>query len=245
MKLWDLFSRPEDDSPSPSSWWEQELIWLDQLLPQGQKGPRQASNEDRQQAWERYWSHFHTLSPDRQKRAAYVLAQRGCSGGTSGFHTGLSSVPYPFRFCGWADCGDRFQPGGVAFRIERGCFPDGPVRLFYTADDNWPTYADVGHADSQALGLLEGVRQLSSGISNVHLAEKSLPGEKSPRVLVVFDLDASAIRPAVCLQDGCISTEKTGPYIFTLPRCGEFFCTLGELRDDRVIPLHKDDFCMK
>ena len=220
------------------------MAWLDRLLSE-QSGPHQASKDETRQTWEGYWSHFRALTPDRQKRTAYVLAQRGCSGGTSGFHTGLSSVPYPFRFCGWADCGDRFCSGGVAFRIERGCFPNGPVCLFYTDDDNWPAYADNGHIGARAPELLEGVRQFSSGIANVRLLEKTLPREDTPRVMVAFDLDASAIRPSVRLQGGCVSTEETGPYIFILPRCGEFFCTLGELRDNLVIPLHRDNFCMK
>lgn len=190
-----------------------------------------------------YWQ---TLPIKSQKCLTYELAKRTPSQSTSGFH-GFGS-DCVIRACGWADYEGEWYPGsglhslqGVAFRIDRECFPEGPVRIFYLDED------DFGNEDALRL-----IRQYSSGIRNVHTERRVCPGwghgvhtQFRERTLIVFDLDEAAVRPTVTLSGQPVPTGQVGSYIFVLPRCGEFYCVLGELREEELIPLHRDDFCMK
>lgn len=63
--------------------------------------------------------------------------------------------------------------------------------------------------------------------------------------VMVFELDTAAVKPYVTLSNKQVSTSELGEYIFALPRCGEFFCDLGEIRDGELIHLHRDNYCMK
>ena len=46
------------------------------------------------------------------------------------------------------------------------------------------------------------------------------------------------------LYDG-VAKKAQPDYVFTWPGAGEFWCTLGEVVDGRLVPMHRDDFCMK
>ena len=63
--------------------------------------------------------------------------------------------------------------------------------------------------------------------------------------MVLFEPDPTAVKKTVRLSGEAVSTKILGEYVFVLPRAGEFYCLLGEVRDGEMIPLHKDDFCMK
>lgn len=192
-----------------------------------------------------FWNHF--FKTEKTPQMNNETANPQVSRGTSGFHGfgGSGAI----AACGWADYMEKSRYGenlhhmqGVAFRIHRECFPDGPVRLFYLDED------DFGSRGEEK--ILQLIRQYSSGISNVHTERRLCQGwhdykDIRERTLIVFDLDADAIHHTVILSGQHVLTKDAGSYIFVLPRCGEFYCVLGEIRDEKLIPLHKDDFCMK
>jgi len=200
-------------------------------------------SQEAAQAWKEYHAHIDTLPPNLQKRMAYESAKIRGTRGTSGSHFGGPGASGVIGFCGWASYYEKDPWGrepqymeGVAFRIDRECFPEGPVRLYFSP---W------GESEKNALQL---VRQYSSGISNVHeeqFSEQDQWGHTHKSSILVFDLDALAIHHTVVLSKQHVLTEELGGYVFVLPRCGEFDCELGEIRDGKRIPLHEDDFCMK
>lgn len=170
--------------------------------------------------------------------------------GISGFHGfGDFGGSGAIGFCGWADyMAEGWHPGklspmqGVAFRINRESFPRGPVRLYYVDDDNFP-----GEWEDKD-NLIRIIRQYSSGISNVHTERHVCTGwdsERKERTVLIFDLDPDAVHHTVSLSGEHVPAKALGDYVFVLPRCGEFYCALGQIRDGQMIPLHKDDFCMK
>lgn len=190
--------------------------------------------------WAEYWQHHSALEPALQKRLGYEVARRGYSRGQSGFH-GLCSSGWqmPFGFCGWATCAPECYSEGVAFRIDRECFPDGPVTLYYMDDDHWP---------GQDEAMLKHIQRLSSGISNLRIEESSVTHKETKYIkysALVFDLDSNAVKPTVLLGRKPVPTEELGGYVLVIPRAGEFFPELGEIRSGERIPLHRDDFCMK
>lgn len=192
------------------------------------------SEAEQEKAWNAYMEHLDTLLPPLQKLVCYELARRGRAQG----HQGLNARFSPFRMYSWADYQDPELGNmeGVAFRIEEGCFFGRQATLFYYDDDNWP-----GNREAQK--YLQLIRRYSSGISNVRLERWTEDGRQ--RNAVVFQLDPSAVKPSMELGGYPVSTEKTGYYMFVLPRCGEFYCKLGEIRDGERIILHTDDYCMK
>lgn len=190
--------------------------------------------------WAEYWQHHNTMEPALQKRLGYEVARRGFSRGQSGFH-GLHSSGWqtPFAFCGWATCALECCYEGLAFRIDRDCFPDGPVTLYYMDDDHWP---------GQDGDMLKHIQRLSSGIANLRIEESSVTCKETKYIkhsALVFDLDSEAIKPTVILSGKSVPTDQLGGYVLVLPRAGEFFPELGEIRNGEMIPLHRDDFCMK
>ena len=201
--------------------------------------------EKRKQAWQDYWAHYETLSPQMQALVAWELARRGASQGMSGFHGMAPGLPFPFHACGWSTCQDpRWKSGetwGAAFRVNRDCFGDRKPLLYYLDGDNWP-WAEGTSTD------LEIIRQYSSGITGVHVENrwcKSWDGKEGSRQVVLFELDPAAVKKSVRLSGKDVPTADVGEYIFVLPRAGEFNCLLGEVRDGELIPLHHDSFCMK
>ena len=193
-------------------------------------------------SWECFRRHFTTLPSRAQKKAAYEAARLGESRGTSGFHGFGTSVPYPFRVCGWAKTNIE---DGVAFQIEAGCFSSKTPLLYYWDDDGWPCYKEDWLSYKKEEAIAEILR-CSSGITDVRVETRTVDfkQKKRERQCVLFRLDRKKIKKTVMLDDE-VETKKLGGYVFVLPRCGEFNCVLGEIVDDEMIPLHYDDFCMK
>lgn len=195
--------------------------------------------QELEQFREDYGNHLKTLPADALPLVGYEMARTGLSRGHSGFH-GLGADPMlPFGACGWADyeAPDWPDAQGVAFRINRRCFGGRDVQLYYFDDDHFPK-VEVEER------ILATIRQCSSGIACVRV--DSVVDEKGfAHRAILFRLDAAAIRDTVRLSGQDVDTKELGGYVFVLPRAGEFFCELGELSDGRMIPLHKDDFCMK
>lgn len=221
----------------------------DELLQQTIARFRQIHQLPRDGQYDQQIRQFHqdlkTLPENIKNRMVYEIAKIENSRSTSGFH-GMPSGGV-IHACGWANYaifrwGEAWHDQGVAFRIRRECFPPGPVRLYYLDDDHFPRKDEDN--------ILQLIRQHSSGISNIHLERRVCKGwhsndEEEEQTLIVFDLDETAFHHTVVLSGKHVPTQDLGGYIFVLPRAGEFYCVLGEIRDDAVIPLHKDDFCMK
>lgn len=197
----------------------------------------------KEEAMEAYWKHYDTLSPQLQSLVCLELAKRGASVGQSGFHGFGGNDRMPFSFCGWADYRDPDwgETQGVGFRVNRACFGDRLPVLFYLDDGNWP-WEERRERD------LELVERYSSGIVRVRVEErlcKNWSGQEGQNRVVLFELDSAAVKKTVMLGGQERSTEEVGQYIFVLPRCGEFYCLLGEDQNGELIPLHRDDYCMK
>lgn len=190
----------------------------------------------RQRLQNAYWAKRGNANLPYQ--AGYELARLGYSTGKSGFHDAMVScgdLPSPFGFCGWA--GDHSNYVGMC--IEKRCFCGSDVQLYYFDDDNWPNFGD-----ETALSL---IRQYSSGLTDVHHEKRivNVFGKMAERTLTVFSLSADAIRETVMLGSEEMPSAAIGGYLFVLPRCGEFRCELGEIKNGELIPLHRDDYCMK
>ena len=202
------------------------------------------AEENKKQAWQTYWQHYETLPAGLQSLVAWELAKRGASQGRSGFHGGMGvSLPFPFSPCGWASYEEPVWGAaeGVAFRVNRACFGDRKPLLYYLDDDNWPSE----DREKEYLAIIE---RYSSGISGVRAERRRCrgwDGEEKERRVVLFEPDPTAVKKTVRLSGEAVSTKILGEYVFVLPRAGEFYCLLGEVRDGEMIPLHKDDFCMK
>ena len=205
------------------------------------------AEKEKTQALQAYWAHYETLPRQMQYLVNWELAKRGASQGRSGFHgeMGASALPFPFSVCGWATYPDpdwKFGDAwGVAFRINKDCFGDRKPLLYYLGDDSWPW-------EGRRETALEIIRRYSSGISNVRVAQrqcKGWDGKTTEQRVVFFELDPAAVKETVYLGEKAAPTKEVGEYIFVLPRAGEFYCLLGEDRDGEMIPLHRDDFCMK
>ena len=141
---------------------------------------------------------------------------------------------------------------GVGFRIDRDSFSGYTPELYYTDDD---MLGNIGDYDSRRLNeMLSLIDTYSSGISSVSLHQECTDGFIKFRGGVKnvsslwsfrFTLDASRVRESVSFSGHDVPSSKSGGYIFVLPKCGEFFCELGEIVDGERVPLLIDDYCMK
>lgn len=234
-----FLNRKKKSAPKP------EDAQLHQVLTRFRQILELPRDEQYDQAMEQFCAELKTQPEAIRSRMVYEIAKIENSRSTSGFH-GMPSGGV-IHACGWADYaifrwGEAWHDQGVAFRIRRECLPPGPVRLYYLDDDHFPRQDEEN--------ILQLIRQHSSGISNIHLERRVCKGwhsneEEEEQTLIVFDLDETAFHHTVVLSGKHVPTQDLGGYIFVLPRAGEFNCVLGEIRDDAVIPLHKDDFCMK
>lgn len=238
-----------DITPVQKEWMDRcdsqkEMLW--QQSKEAEKRFLQIEAEtgrEKEAAWETYRAHFETLSPDLQSRVGWELAKRGASRGTSGFHGGNYGSPFPFSVLGWASYRDPEwgDTEGVAFGIRKACFGDRDPVLFYLDDDGWPKE----FREKKALAIIE---EYSSGISNIRVERrrcKDWHGEEKEQRVLLFSLDPAAVKKNVVLSGKPVPAKDVGEYVFVLPRCGEFYCLLGEELDGEMIPLHRDDFCMK
>lgn len=173
---------------------------------------------------------------------AYELARRGPSQGWSGFHmAGAGGVFWP---CGWAHT----RPvEGVAFGIWHACFAGRDPLLFYLYDrqlrsgsvpmEEVPEGSEppgMGNASYWIREVYPTIEGYSSGIRLVEHRGS----------IILFRLDASRVKKLDILYGGPGAVEQPD-YVFTWPGAGEFQCTLGEVIDGQLVPLHLDDFCMK
>lgn len=252
-KLFTHWGYPAGDHSPLSPQQEELAAWLepqkDALWHQVQEAERRLREMDdeaekkREEGWKRYWAHYETLPQSTKSLVLWELAKRGASRGRSGFHGDFFKTdPFPFTVCGWATYPDpRWTFGdawGVAFRINKACFGSRKPLLYYLDDDNWP-WEELD---------LELMRKYSSGIANVRAERRRCVGwggEEGMRQVVLFELDRAAVKETVSLGGKNVPTREVGDYILVLPRAGEFYCLLGEVRDGAMIPLRKDDFCMK
>lgn len=231
MNLWKkLFGK------KPSDPLEDEIRRLDAIEAEAE--------QEKKQALQAYWEHYETLSPQMQSLVAWELAKRGASQGRSGFHGGVGGgLPFPFAPIGWASYQDP-QWGdmeGVAFRVRKDCFGDRKPLLYYLDDDGWPD----AERENMDLAIIQ---RYSSGISGARVERRCCTdwyGREKEHRVVLFELDPAAVKETVVLSGKAVPTKEVGEYVFVLPRCGEFYCVLGECRVGEMIPLHKDDFCMK
>ncbi|MBE5794894.1 MAG: hypothetical protein E7323_09485 [Clostridiales bacterium] len=186
-----------------------------------------------------YQNHLKTLPAHALPLVGYEIGRAGLSQGHSGFHGWGINPMVPFQACGWADYDAPSWEGaqGVAFRINRQCFGGRDALLYYFDDDRFPR-------EERVEWILPIIRQCSSGISCVRV-ESVVDGKGFAHRAILFRLDEGAIRETVSLSGQEVATEALGGYVFVLPRCGEFYCQLGEIVDGRAVPLHIDDFCMK
>lgn len=167
-----------------------------------------------------------------EKMLKYEKARLDAARGVSGVH--LTSSGGVFWACAWA----RTRPvEGVSFAIDRACFAGRDPLLFFvesyvkggeTLDeaDNWP----AGWAGE----VWKSIEGYSSGIRVEGLRGRA----------ILFRPDETKIKKLDILYGGPGAKEQPD-YLFTWPGAGEFDCTLGEVLEDRLVPLYRDDFCMK
>lgn len=191
-----------------------------------------------------------------QSRICYELSKYMPTRGHSfGSYVQGAECYYPFTFCGWADYGQYQQ--GMGYRINRECFADDEVELYYTDedlmrlddDDPWDWMSE----------MLEPMIECSSGLSDVTFTREpehvATPQEmtSSDEGLCLpcegwwfrFRLSAANIKPTVKLSGHEVSTDELGGYVLVVPRSGEFECELGKVQNGSRLVLHTDDFCMK
>lgn len=231
---------------------EKEEIWQQycEAKTTFEKIAADAENAKRK-AWAEYREHMQTLPEPVQKRVSYEIARRGYTWSQNSLYPKW----WPFAHVGWAsymDPDQKWQDGyseGVAIGIEAGCFDSERPTLYYQDDDEWPRGWGE-HSEEMVEKLLGFIRQYSSGIANVRVEERPAMGWDKrngirTRRMVVFELDPDAVKKTVWLSREHVPTEKTGRFVFVLPRAGEFYCTMGEIRHGEAVTLVRDDFCMK
>ena len=201
--------------------------------------------------WRLHFEHFNELPEILKPVVRWQYCKLYPKRSTSGFH-GLEDSKYdPISFCGWADYGDMFQ--GVAFRINRDCFiDDNDPELYYVDDD---MTGDLSERQLKWLNkMLDTMNACSSGIRDIHLHQEHADKfimfrgrmeDFTNLISIRFTLDASMIRDSVSLSGQEIPASETGGYVLVVPRAGEFFCELGEIRYSERVPLLIDDYCMK
>lgn len=186
-------------------------------------------------AWDAYIKHYKTLPSALRAEVGYEMAKGGSSRGQSGFHgMGMPDFDMPFQMYAWAQT----KPvPGVAFAINRACFTGRDPLLFYIEkeiNDN-VTLSEVKSWEPGWAGeIWDTIEGYSSGIKDVTLRGRC----------ILFRLDKKRIKKLGHLSGG-LGKEQQEDYIFVWLGAGEFQCTLGEVIDSRLVPLHKDDFCMK
>ena len=181
---------------------------------------------------EAYRDHFRSLPKQVQAYMLYEMALHDTPMGRSGSHMRLSGgVFWP---CAWA----RTKPvEGVSFGIDRACFAGRDPLLFFVE-----SFVKGGETLAEAKGWPAGwagevwktIEGCSSGIQ-----VEGMRGR-----VVLFRFREWNIRKLDILYGGPGAKEQPD-YVFTWPGAGEFQCTLGEVLEDRLVPLHRDDFCMK
>lgn len=198
------------------------------------KAVKKESEAAQEAAFAEYEAHYKTLPEEQRPVVNYMLARKGASRGQSGFHFMAPRPSWPFSVCGWA----RTEPvNGVSFAIGRECFPGRDPLLFYVEEK-----IEGGESLEEAAQRIPGwaekiyysIQGYSSGIR--------LVGRYGP--VILFRLDETKIKKLDILYGGPAAAAQPD-YIFTWLGAGEFQCTLGEVINRRLIPLHRDDFCMK
>jgi len=203
--------------------------------------PWSYGQELEQQAIHAFWEKYG--SADLQYQAAYELSRLSAAGLPAPFQWDFDPFcTAPVTAAGWAGynrCLSGIEIQGVGFQIEKRCFDGRDAQLYYFNNDSWPA------SDDEA--VLDTIRRFSSGLVDVHIEQRvtTICRRTAKRNLIVFRLSPDAIRPTVRINREDVDASILGGYVFVLPRSGEFWCELGEIRDGELIPLYQDAFCMK
>lgn len=154
----------------------------------------------------------------------------------------------PFQHYAWARTEYQSLPlDGVAFSVWSACFAGRDPLLFFVESDvrePCPLEEVKTWEPGWAGEVWRNIEGYSSGIRVEGLCGRA----------VLFRLDPSRIRSqdifyggTLVLEDSSFHRDMLGPedFIFTWPGAGEFDCTLGEVIDGMLVPLMRDDYCMK
>jgi len=201
---------------------------------------RKDTQAKKEKAISNYAEHLKLIPTPIAKKACHELARRGFTVPRHGVQGPYS----PIKMIGWADYrhNDSWMDQGVAFQIDPDCFESDEPVIYYQDDDSWPGSGDICEKK------LELVRLYSSGIGNVRAEDRIVKdwyGQTAQRRTLVFELAPAKVKTSISLSGKDVSTAETGPYVFVLPRAGEFYCTIGEIVGENAYTLHRDDFCMK
>lgn len=183
-----------------------------------------------------FWEHCGTLPEQVRDYFAYELARQDPPQGHGDFHGFMRmGTKGAFWWHSWA----RTETGvGPAFGICPGCFAGRDPLLFYALGEvpaGMPLEERGEEAPPDRLTQLYQITQdCSSGIRLEGLRGR----------VFLFRLDKKNIRKLDIFY-GRSGAEEHPDYVFTWPGAGEFQCTLGEVADGKLIPLYRDDFCMK
>ena len=150
-------------------------------------------------------------------------------------HFRKGEIEIPIAFVGWSGT---IKDSGISFAINPECFASEKPRLIYCDD-----YLN-NHSETFSC-IVNHIEKYSSGIGGVCLTEIN---EYYGKLGIEFTLDHNFVKDNVLIDYKWRSTKEVGDYIISLPRCGEFNCSFGELGifpSNKVVRLVTDSFCMK
>lgn len=183
-----------------------------------------------------FWERCGTLPEQVRDYLAYEFARQGPPWGHGVFHgfmrMGTKGV---FWWHSWA----RTETGaGPAFGICPRCFAGRDPLLFFALGEVPAGLPLEGLREEEppdwSTEACQIIQDCSSGIRLEGLRGR----------VFLFRLDKGGIRRMDIFYGGP-GAEEQPDYVFTWPGGGEFQCTLGEVVDGKLVPLYRDDFCMK
>lgn len=183
-----------------------------------------------------FWKHCGTLPEQVRDYLVYELARQDPPHGHGVFHgfikMGSKGV---FWYNSWA----RTKNGvGPAFGICPGCFAGRDPLLFYALGE-----VPAG-LPLKELGEKEPPDWFTQAYQIIQDCSSGIRMEGLRGGVFLFRLDKGNIR-RMDIFYGLRFGEEHPDYVFTWPGAGEFWCTLGEVVDGKLVPLYLDDFCMK
>ena len=128
--------------------------------------------------------------------------------------------------------------GGVSFAIYPDRFDDQDPLLFFVESDI-AGGESLSEADTWPAGAAGQLWQTIEGYSSGVRVE-GLRGR-----VILFRLDETKVKKLGIFPpslDGVPDTDKQPDYMFTWPGSEEFQCTLGEVRENKLVPLYRNRF---
>lgn len=204
-----------------------------------QEQERIANLRDNEARWQAWCDHYWKLTPKEQAVVQYLLS---AAKKVSDAEEYLGVELGPITCVAQKEVNNGF---GMMFSINRDCFLDENVKMFYVRSDMWiPPNRDPSIVPEWISNLADGCKRHSSGLAKVRPEVMQYAFDDQPPssyYAITFQLELKQIRKSIRIADVRWWPEQIGSYLFTLlDITGEYDYAIGELHSSEVVTLWRE-----